>query len=114
MSPFQHISQLIDEMIRNVRKQNTVRYQKPHFLRILLNEQVIFKRTLNQTLRDNDQLIREWWMRDMHAKTKANYYTIIGEVMIKYLNDDLEKDILSLTKNERQKLSQKIIDKTKL
>ncbi len=53
-------------------------------------------------------------MRDMHAKTKANYYTIIGEVMIKYLNGDLEKDILSLTKNERQKLSQKIIDKTKL
>jgi len=108
MSSYQRISQIIDDMINKIKHQNTTKYQKPIFLQILLNKQIKFKKTLNQTLRDNDLIIRDWWMREMNTTNRPNYYTIVGEVLIKYLNDDLEKDFLSLTYEERQKLIQKI------
>jgi hypothetical protein len=108
MSSYQRISYVIDDMINKVKRQNTTKYHKPHFLRILVNNQVVFKRTLNQTLRDNDQIIKDLWLKEMNVKTVSNYYTILGESIINYLNDDLENDLLSLTHDERQKLIQKI------
>ena len=44
----------------------------------------------------------------MNTTARSNYYTIVGEVLVKYLNDDLEKDFLSLNQQEKQKLIQKI------
>jgi len=112
MSSYERVSHVIDDMVSKIRRQNTTKFQKPIFLQSLLNEQVKFKKTLNQTLRDNDSLIRDWWMQEMNTTNRPNYYTIVGEVMVKYLNDDLEKDFLSLTKQERQKLIQKIHKET--
>ena len=108
MSSYERISQVINEMVTNIKHQNTSKFQKPIFLQILLNEQIKLKKTLNQTLRVNDSTIRDWWMQEMNTTARSNYYTIVGEVLVKYLNDDLEKDFLSLNQQEKQKLIQKI------
>lgn len=112
MSSYQRISYVINDMINKVKHQNTTKYHKPHFLRILLTNQVIFKKTLNQTLRDNDLIIKKCWLDEMHVQSQSNYYTILGESLINYFDDDLEKDLLSLSHDERQKLIQKINNET--
>lgn len=114
MTSYQNVSLVIHDMLKEVKKRNTTRFQKPHFMRVLLSNQITFKKTLNQTLRDNDRIIREWWMRDMHTTNKPNYYTIVGEVLVKYLNDNLERDLLNLTNTERERLIREINNETGL
>lgn len=112
MTSYQRILAVIDDMINNTKKHNTTKYQKPHFMRFLLSEQIHFRETLNQTLRDNDRTIRELWMTEMQSTNIPDYYTIVGAIIVKYLNNELERDLLSLTSTEKQRLIQEIIEKT--
>lgn len=108
MSSYENISRLINDLIeqseRNTRSDHNLSYLKPKLMKTLLEIDTFRDNTLTNVFRNNDQLRNRSKQRDF----TSGYATVVGELLVNYFNDVLERDFFILTREEKTRLIEQI------